>query len=192
MAEKKDIFGVFENIDSSAFQWVAAVIVTILGILIFTKFSKKISNPIIWFIALYLIGAMILTVTDLVQGNIEFSIIAIPKTFFGYSTFLFLQGLYIILTIPLVLFYLVSGPFMIMVAAVSFFVLLAYFIQTILKIDVSFIHDLELTKIQASLTLGAFIISSTVLYFYEKTEYLFNLGIVKSAEFMEYMHKVLL
>ena len=192
MQKNIDLLKSFKEIDPSTLQWIATIVVFIGGVILFTKFSKKITNPILSFLLFYFAIAAMSVIIDLVQQNISLGIIPIIKGFLGYCTLMFLKLLYIGLTLPIILFYLISGPFMIGLAVVSLAMILAYFFEVILKIDLKFVNAPAIPGSQALIWLAAFIVSTTTLIFYKKTEYIFNLGIVKLAELMEYVSKVLL
>ena len=109
-----------------------SIIFFVFTIIMLPKIFEQGVGPLDSFAWFYLAMALLATLIDVIQGNVQFRIGLIISTFLGYMFRMFLEVALIILSIPVIVLVFFLGPVMIIIFFVSSVILVVYFIESVL------------------------------------------------------------
>jgi hypothetical protein len=155
---------------------IAAFIATLFLLPAIIKGSQSIWDALAWF---YLLIAGATAVIDVIQGRAPLRISVIFPLFLSYVLRLFAEILLIALALPVLALMFVLGPVMFFVCFVSLGMVVMYFIENILGIDIKG-ATVPFGGMTALAALAAMLISGFVLFrFIDKTERLMDFWLDK-------------
>ncbi len=150
---------------------IAAFIATLFLLPAIVKGSQSIWDALAWF---YLIMAAAAAVIDVIQGRAPLRISVIFPLFLSYLLRIFAEILLLALALPVLALLFVLGPVMFLVCFVSLGMVVMYFIENILGIDIKG-ATVPFGGLTALGTLAAMLISGFVLFrFIDKTDRLMD------------------
>ena len=155
---------------------IAAFIATLFLLPAIIKGSHSIWDALAWF---YLLMAAAAAVIDVIQGRAPLRISVIFPLFLSYVLRLFAEILLIALALPVLALMFVLGPVMFFVCFVSLGMVVMYFIENILGIDIKG-ATVPFGGMTALAVLAAMLISGFVLFrFIDKTDRLMDFWLDK-------------
>jgi len=155
---------------------IAAFIATLFLLPAIIKGSHSIWDALAWF---YLIMAAAAAVIDVIQGRARLRISVIFPLFLSYLLRIFAEILLIALALPVLALLFILGPVMFLVCFVSLGMVVMYFIENILGIDIKG-ATVPFGGTTALAALAAMLISGFVLFrFIDKTDRLMDFWLDK-------------